>query len=391
MEFDEIIEGKVEMFKHKITEEDVNTFAKLTGDYNPVHMDEDFALKTNFGKRVVHGMLTSSFISTMIGMRIPGEGALWLSQTLNFLNPTFIGDTIEVIAVVKNVSQSLRTFKMNIKITNQIGTELVNGQAHVKVLDTRKKKAMMTKNNIVLITGGARGIGAATAKELIKQGYFVIVNYFNDNENASKLIKELNINKENSIGIKADVSNIEDIKKLFSNVEENYGKILKIVHCATPNPIPMPFLNQSWDSFEEQQNVQLKGAFNLAKCALPNMINEKQGVFVNIGTIFTDGTPPLHQSPYISAKAALSSFTKTLAVEYGPIGIRFNTVNPGMTHTQLLSGVPDKIKLLAKMNTPLKILAEPEDIANTIAFLISEKASHITGETIRVCGGIYMD
>ena len=141
MEFDEIVEGKVEMFKHKITEEDVNTFAKLTGDYNPVHMDEDFALKTNFGKRVVHGMLTSSFISTMIGMRIPGEGALWLSQTLNFLNPTFIGDTIEVIAEVKNVSQSSRTFKMNIKITNQIGTELVNGEAHVKVLDTRKKKS----------------------------------------------------------------------------------------------------------------------------------------------------------------------------------------------------------------------------------------------------------
>ena len=99
MEFEEINIGQVEKFKHLVTKEEVELFAKLTGDFNPVHMDQEYASKTNFGKRVVHGMLTSSFISTMIGMRIPGKGSLWLSQTLNFLNPTFIGDTIEVIAV----------------------------------------------------------------------------------------------------------------------------------------------------------------------------------------------------------------------------------------------------------------------------------------------------
>ena len=111
MEFEDIKVGKIERFSHQITKGEVDRFAELTGDFNPIHVDTEYALKTNFGKRVVHGMLTSSFISTMIGMRIPGKGSLWLSQTLNFINPTFIGDTIEVSAEVINVFKSTRTFK----------------------------------------------------------------------------------------------------------------------------------------------------------------------------------------------------------------------------------------------------------------------------------------
>ena len=87
----EVIEvGNETQLKHQIIQEDVNAFAELTGDFNPVHMDPDFAKETTFGKPVVHGMLTSSFISTMIGMLIPGPGALWTSQTLDFLSPTLL-------------------------------------------------------------------------------------------------------------------------------------------------------------------------------------------------------------------------------------------------------------------------------------------------------------
>lgn len=390
--FDEIYEGYEQSFKHLVTVDEVDSFAQLTGDYNPVHIDPEFAKLTNFGKRVVHGMLTSSFISTIIGMRIPGPGSLWLSQTINFVNPTYIGDVIEIKATVTRISRSTRTITLAIVIVNQNGLKLVEGDSVVRMLDVNKtrKQNMDSGRKIVLITGGSRGIGAATAIKLANEGYFVVINYVNGKADAEKLAGEINADEKRSIAIQADVSNWSDVDSLFTQVESQIGPILYLVHCAAPIPIPQLFEELTWDTFQSNIDVQLKGAFNCAKRAIPKMLESSNGSIVHLGSIFTDGTPPVQQSAYITAKAALNSLTHSLAVEYGPKGIRFNSVNPGMTKTQMISNIPDKVKMLTKMNTPLRNLAEPEDIANSIAFLLSPQAAHITGETLRVCGGIFM-
>lgn len=101
LDFDEIKVGDVAELKHVLTQEDVQVFAALTGDFNPMHVDKEFAKRTLFQKPVVHGMLSASFISTIIGTLLPGGGALWMSQTLEFLRPAHIGDTIRVQATVK--------------------------------------------------------------------------------------------------------------------------------------------------------------------------------------------------------------------------------------------------------------------------------------------------
>lgn len=390
--FEEIYEGYEQSFKHLVTVDEVDSFAQLTGDYNPVHIDPEFAKLTNFGKRVVHGMLTSSFISTIIGMRIPGPGSLWLSQTINFVNPTYIGDVIEIKATVTRISRSTRTITLAIVIVNQNGLKLVEGDSVVRMLDIDKtrKQSMDLGQKIVLVTGGSRGIGAATAMKLAEEGYFVVVNYVNGKADAEKLVGEINVDEKRSIAIQADVSNWDDVDRLFTDVETQIGAILYVVHCAAPIPVPQLFEELTWNAFQSNMDVQLKGAFNCAKRALPKMLESKNGAFVHLGSIFTDGTPPVQQSAYITAKAALNSLTHSLAVEYGPKGIRFNSVNPGMTKTQMISNIPDKVKMLTKMNTPLRNLAEPEDIANSIAFLLGPQAAHITGETLRVCGGIFM-
>ena len=390
--FDEIYEGYEQSFKHLVTLDEVDSFAQLTGDYNPVHIDPEFAKLTNFGKRVVHGMLTSSFISTIIGMRIPGPGSLWLSQTINFVNPTYIGDVIEIKATVTRISRSTRTISLAIVIVNQNGLKLVEGDSVVRMLDVNKtrKQNMDSGQKIVLITGGSRGIGGATAIKLANEGYFVVINYVNGKADAEKLAGEINADEKRAIAIQADVSNWSDVDSLFTQVESQIGPILYLVHCAAPIPVPQLFQELTWDAFQSNIDVQLKGAFNCSKRAIPKMLESNNGSIVHLGSIFTDGTPPVQQSAYITAKAALNSLTHSLAVEYGPKGIRFNSVNPGMTKTQMISNIPDKVKMLTKMNTPLRNLAEPADIANSIAFLLSPQAAHITGETLRVCGGIFM-
>lgn len=120
------------------------------------------------------------------------------------------------------------------------------------------------------------------------------------------------------------------------------------------------------------------------------MVEQKGGVLIFVGSIAADGVPPLHQVDYVIAKSALSAMARSLAVEYGPKSIRVNVVSPGMTLTERTSHLPEKARLLTKATTPLRRLAEPEDVANTISFLLSPAAEYITGETIRVAGGSVM-
>ena len=156
LNFDEIQVGLIKTLTHTISQKDVDDFATLTGDFNPVHVDEDFAKTTNFGKNVVHGMLTSSFISTMIGMLIPGPGALWTSQTLEFLNPSFIGDVITVIATVTRKSEATQSIVLKIEIINQKGTKVVSGESTVKVLEIKKKKSELKMKKITILSLGWR-------------------------------------------------------------------------------------------------------------------------------------------------------------------------------------------------------------------------------------------
>jgi 3-oxoacyl-[acyl-carrier protein] reductase len=392
LDFDQIQVGEEYFLEHAISHSDVKSFADLTGDFNPVHLDSEFALQTQFGKPIVHGMLSASYISTVIGMLIPGPGALWLTQSIDFISPAFIGDVIKICAKVKSKSPSTRILGLNIEVQNQNGISLIKGESTVRMLQlsSKKKEYKMNEKNAILITGGSRGIGAATAKKIAAMGYPTVVNFKNSKKEASDLIDQITENGGKAISIQGDISNEQDVAHIFSQAEAKFGFIESVVHCAAPTPIPRPFLDESWGNQVLHLDVQLKGAFNCAKRALPFMIQRGIGNFVFIGSIYGDSLPPTQQSSYISSKTALAGFARTLAVEFGPKGIRVNTVAPGMTQTQMIAHLPEKVRMLAKMNTPLRKLADSEDIADAIIFLIGPTARHITGITLPVCGGLSM-
>ena len=125
--------GQKTQFKVKITEEMINEFAKLSGDYNPLHMDDDYANSTAFKKRVCHGMMLASFFSKLVGMHIPGRNSLYMSQSLKFISPCFINDEIIVEGEVLDKSASTRIITLRTKIINSFGNDLVDGQAKVIV------------------------------------------------------------------------------------------------------------------------------------------------------------------------------------------------------------------------------------------------------------------
>jgi len=414
LDFDLIEVGDAAEITHKITQNDVNLFASLTGDYNPLHVSAGYAKSSSFQKPVVHGMLSASFISTVIGTRLPGEGALWSSQMLDFLRPAFVGDTLIVRSTVVQKSNATRTLVLNTKVSNQHNQILVSGRSLVKALAAessavRKESSgniesqraelkqsqlenLSQKSNkrIVLVTGGSRGIGEAIVLRLAEKGYKVVVNYSSDSVCASELIERICSMGYVAVDGKADVSKIKDLEGLKIRIQKSIGAITDVVHCASPVPIPTAFEFLSWEDFQVQIDVQLKGAFNCTKVFLPHMLDEKKGTFTYVSSIFAEGVPPSMQAHYVSTKAALSALGRSIAVEYGNKGIRSNIVAPGMTQTEMISGIPEKTKLLAKMNSPLRKIATPEDIACTVEFLVGDESGHITGETIRVCGGIVM-
>jgi 3-oxoacyl-[acyl-carrier protein] reductase len=411
-EYETIEVGYEARLKHRIEQEDVKTFAELTGDFNPVHMDPAFAKQTTFGKPVVHGMLTSSFISTMIGMLIPGPGALWTSQTLEFLSPTYVGDEITVTARVNRKSPATRMLLLEVTITNQHGHKLVVGDSKVRMMEHEDQTESQPRleesqvsgvgnenqsvehskgdQKIILVTGGSRGIGAATVQNLAADGHTVVLNYLQVEDAAQTVIRQVCEKGGKAIAVQGNVADEGDVEYLFSSIESRVGAVQSIVHCAAPNPIPQAFVDLEWDVFQKHLDTQLKGAFNCVKRALPHMIQAESGAIVFLGSIFADGIPPVQQSAYVVTKSALAALARSLAVEYGPKGVRVNVVSPGMTHTEMISNIPQKVKMLAKMNTPLRRLAQPEEIATTIRFLLSPESKHITGETIRVCGGLVM-
>jgi len=133
--FDEIEIGLTKQFQITITESMVDNFAKLTGDFSPIHMDEDYASTTTFQKRIVHGMLLASFLSKIDGMYLPGKHALYFSQSLDFRHPCFLGDTITISSVVIDKSSSTKILKIESKITNQDGKILLSGIGRVIVRD----------------------------------------------------------------------------------------------------------------------------------------------------------------------------------------------------------------------------------------------------------------
>jgi 3-oxoacyl-[acyl-carrier protein] reductase len=380
-------------FEHVITAQDIQRFVDMTGDDNPLHVDSAFAEKTSFKGIVAHGMLSASFISTLIGKKLPGSGALWMSQSLEFLLPVRTGDRLTIRAEVTGVQVAQRILALQTDITNQHGQRVLTGESRVKVLEVRSAPAPDPREGIkpvAIVTGASRGIGAATAARLADDGFSVVINYRHDEAGARRVAEEIVRNKGEATIFCADVSDRAQVRAMIAATLERFGSLSALVNNASAQLVTKPFAALLEEDLASQMRVQFYGAFYLIQEALPFLEKSSNAAVVNIGTINSDGAPATQLLSYTAAKAALVSLTKSLAVEYGPRGIRFNLVAPGMTDTRMIADLPERGKMLARMQAPLRRLSDPTDIADAVSFLLDPRSRHITGETLRVCGGTVM-
>ncbi len=243
------------------------------------------------------------------------------------------------------------------------------------------------KGKVAVVTGASKGIGAAIAKRLAADGASVVVNYASSREGAEKVVNEINKAGGKAIAVGASVSKEEDIHKLFAETKKAYGKVDILVNNAGVYGFS-PLDQVSADEYKRQYDTNVLGVLLTTKAALP-LIPQEGGSVVNISSIVST-LAPATSSVYSSTKGAVDAITKSLAKELGPRKIRVNSINPGFvvtegTHTAGFVGSDFEKGAIA--STPLGRAGQPEDIAPPVAFLASDDARWITGETIFVSGG----
>jgi 3-oxoacyl-[acyl-carrier protein] reductase len=393
LDFDALKVGDCRQLLKTITDEDIRKFVELTGDDNPLHVDRQFARETAFKDIVVHGMLGASFISTVIGTQLPGPGALWVSQAMDFLLPVRRGDQLTVSCTVLKKHERERLLELETRIVNQNGQTVLQGQGKVKILVERAPAAVpapQSLSRVALVTGGAGGIGEAICRRLARDGFQVVINYRGSREHAESIARDIDAGAGKAVAVQADVATPEGVEQLLLQARRHFGEVGVLVNNASPRIHPKVLSETEWADIQRHIDVQVKGAFLLSKRCAADMASRGAGRIVNITSQVVEGSPSLHWTGYAVAKAALAALSRNLAAELGPRGVNVNCVAPGMTETGLIGDISEKHQMVIARQTPLRRLAHPEDVAGAVAWLVSDEARFVTGHTLDVNGGMVM-
>lgn len=239
-----------------------------------------------------------------------------------------------------------------------------------------------------LVTGASRGIGRAIALALAKKGYVVAVNYGGSQAAAESVKAEIEATGGRAIVIQGDVSKAEDVDKVFAEIKKEFGRLDVLVNNAgiTRDSLMLRLKEENWDAVID---TDLKSGFLTMKAAAPIMMKQKKGAIVNIASV-VGIMGNIGQINYSAAKAGVIGMTKTAARELAARGIRVNAVAPGFIATSMTDVIPEKIKEGMIHSIPLGRMGQAEDVANAVCFLASDEASYITGQVLKVDGGMVM-
>lgn len=379
--------GDSRTITHTFTNEEVQAFARLTGDVNPLHVDPNYAERTSAGGQVVHGMLAASFISTLIGMHLPGPGALWNSFQVNWRKMIRIGDTLQFKAEIVAIQAGIQTLDLTIQ-----GIHLGNNKVY---LDATARVLLMTQTTTVtvtnlaekriLVTGASGAVGQAICRKLVQQGVKVVA-WGRNADRLQSLKKEFGAD---SCEIQAvDLLDQNSIHDALGVVLQN-GTVAGFVHAAAA-PLHYLGVDDSNNQIELAAHwmIDVAAFLQIAQALVPGMC-AGDGIVAILTQAILD-QPPVKMSAYVAAKTACLGLVRSFAVECGPRGVRCNAVSPNMMDTPYTANMSVRTKQVEAASNPLRRLCRPEDVADVATFLLSPEASYINGVNVPVTGGSRM-
>ncbi|HEY6535923.1 MAG TPA: SDR family oxidoreductase [Candidatus Nitrosocosmicus sp.] len=248
---------------------------------------------------------------------------------------------------------------------------------------------MNLKGKVTIITGASGGIGSVTSKKLLDEGSKIVLVGRNKDKLKSTL-EELD-DDNNTLSVTADVAHESEVLNVVEQTISAFDKIDILINCAATINDPIPFHLMTEDQWTNLVNVNLKGTFQPIKSVIPIMMEQKSGNIINISSMLgLRAIPKVPFSVYGVTKSGIIMLTKAIAVEYGQYNIRCNCVAPSTIRSPLLEPYlqDEGAKKVLESSFPLKRIGEPEDVANAILFLCSDKSKWITGTVMEVDGGI---
>ena len=249
------------------------------------------------------------------------------------------------------------------------------------------KKGKLT-GQVAVVTGASKGIGADIAKQFAAEGAAVVVNYSSSKEGADRVVDEVTKRGGKAVAVQANVARKAEVERLFSAAEKAFGKVDILVNNAGVYDWS-PIEEITEEQFHKHFDVNVLGLL-LATQEAVKQFDSAGGNIINISSTVTSLTPP-NSSVYTGTKGAVDAITRTLAKELGPRNIRVNAINPGLVETEgvIAGGFNEgEFRKAIEAQTPLGRIGQPDDIAPAAVFLASSEARYITGETLRIAGGL---
>ena len=248
----------------------------------------------------------------------------------------------------------------------------------------------MLMNKVAIITGSSRGIGAATARLLAAQGAKVAVNYAASRERGEQVVADIVASGGQAMLVGANVTVRKDVEAMVETVERELGPVDILVNNASMRFAVAPFAEYRWEDFERKLTNELKASFFTCQAVVPGMVRRHAGCIVNVSSGLSRAPGPGFIA-HSSAKSALDAFSKSLAQELGPHGIRVNVVAPGLTLTDATAHQPKAMHDAVAARTPLRRLGQPDEVAGAVLFFCTDWARFVTGTYLPVCGGSQMN
>lgn len=237
-----------------------------------------------------------------------------------------------------------------------------------------------------VVTGASRGIGAACALALARDGAGVVVNYHSAREQAEEIAARAREAGGRALAIQADVTRPEEVARLVAGARDAFGPIGAVVSNAAVKLEFRPFPEHTWDDFQEHLDVTLRAFLLLAQACLPEMQERGQGRLIALGSTSVEGPVP-GLPAYTTSKAALIGMARSLAKEVGPSGVTVNVVVPGYSATDRVALLSEGFTRGYAERNPCRRLGTSEDVAGAVSYLASEEAQYVTGTTMLVEGG----